>query len=92
MAGLVHVDLIDGKFWIQRDGTERGIARDLEDAAFPNTVSCWPSAPPTSASTPSTRWGSAKRTQPMDILLTRPDARAGAASREQSLEPQGFVS
>jgi hypothetical protein len=32
---LVHVDLIDGKFWIQRDGTERGIARDLEDAGVP---------------------------------------------------------
>ncbi len=32
---LVHVDLIDGKFWIQRDGTERGIARDLEDAGIP---------------------------------------------------------
>jgi XisI protein len=29
---LVHVDIIDGKFWIQRDGTERGIARELIDA------------------------------------------------------------
>ena len=29
---LVHVDLIDGKFWIQRDGTERGIAQELLDA------------------------------------------------------------
>src|SRR4051812_1360089 len=26
---LVHVDLIDGKFWIQRDGTEYGIAQEL---------------------------------------------------------------
>ncbi len=28
---LIHVDLIDGKFWIQRDGTEYGIARELLD-------------------------------------------------------------
>ncbi|MGK7944688.1 MAG: XisI protein, partial [Microcystaceae cyanobacterium] len=26
---LIHVDIIDGKFWIQRDGTEEGIATDL---------------------------------------------------------------
>ena len=26
---LVHVDLINGKFWIQRDGTEHGIAKEL---------------------------------------------------------------
>lgn len=26
---LVHVDLIDGKMWIQRDGTEHGIANEL---------------------------------------------------------------
>jgi hypothetical protein len=29
---LVHVDILDGKFWIQRDGTEHGIARDLMEA------------------------------------------------------------
>jgi hypothetical protein len=29
---LVHVDIIDGKFWIQRDGTEYGIAQDVLDA------------------------------------------------------------
>jgi len=29
---LVHVDLIDGQFWIQRDGTEYGVARCLLDA------------------------------------------------------------
>jgi hypothetical protein len=34
---LIHVDLIDGKFWIQRDGTERGIAQDLLDAGVPKT-------------------------------------------------------
>jgi hypothetical protein len=32
---LVHVDLIDGKFWIQRDGTEHGITRELEAAGVP---------------------------------------------------------
>ncbi|MFN8487831.1 MAG: XisI protein [Caldilineaceae bacterium] len=32
---LVHVDLIDGKFWIQRDGTEAGIATELEAAGVP---------------------------------------------------------
>ncbi len=26
---LVHIDIIDDKIWIQRDGTEHGIARDL---------------------------------------------------------------
>ena len=32
---LVHVDIVDGKFWIQRDGTEHGIARELVDAGMP---------------------------------------------------------
>lgn len=32
---LVHVDIIDGKFWIQRDGTEYGIANELADAGVP---------------------------------------------------------
>ena len=32
---LVHVDLIDGKFWIQRDGTEEGIASELVRAGIP---------------------------------------------------------
>ncbi len=26
---LVHIDIIDGKLWIQRDGTEHGIAKEL---------------------------------------------------------------
>jgi len=34
-APLIHVDIIDGKFWIQHDGTERGIARDLEEGGVP---------------------------------------------------------
>lgn len=32
---LVHVDLIDGRFWVQRDGTERGVARDLMEHGVP---------------------------------------------------------
>lgn len=32
---IVHVDLIDRKFWIQRDGTEDGIAAELEAAGVP---------------------------------------------------------
>jgi len=34
-GSLVHIDLIDGKCWIQRDGTESGIALDLEAAGIP---------------------------------------------------------
>lgn len=32
---LVHVDLVGGRFWVQRDGTERGVARDLMEAGIP---------------------------------------------------------
>jgi hypothetical protein len=32
---LVHIDLINGKVWIQRDGTEEGIASELETAGIP---------------------------------------------------------
>ncbi len=32
---LVHVDIIGGKLWIQRDGTEDGIATELEAAGIP---------------------------------------------------------
>jgi len=32
---LIHVDVIDDKIWIQRDGTERGIAQELVDAGVP---------------------------------------------------------
>ncbi len=32
---LVHLDIINGKVWIQRDGTEEGIAADLERAGIP---------------------------------------------------------
>jgi hypothetical protein len=32
---LVHIDIADGKVWIQRDGTERGMARDLVRGGIP---------------------------------------------------------
>jgi hypothetical protein len=32
---LVHIDILDGKLWIQRDGTEQGIATELVAAGIP---------------------------------------------------------
>ncbi|MFB2875529.1 XisI protein [Floridanema aerugineum] len=32
---LIHIDIIDHKIWIQRDGTEDGIANDLVAAGIP---------------------------------------------------------
>lgn len=32
---LLHLDIINGKVWIQRDGTEQGIARELVAAGIP---------------------------------------------------------
>lgn len=32
---LIHLDIIDDKIWIQRDGTEVGIANELVDAGVP---------------------------------------------------------
>ncbi len=32
---LVHIDIIDDKIWVQRDGTEHGIARDLAREGIP---------------------------------------------------------
>jgi hypothetical protein len=32
---IVHVDIKNGKFWIQHDGTEIGIARELESKGVP---------------------------------------------------------
>ncbi|MGL5795660.1 MAG: XisI protein [Waterburya sp.] len=34
---LVHLDIIDNKIWIQRDGTEDGIVTDLETAGVPKS-------------------------------------------------------
>ncbi len=34
-GALVHLDIIDGKIWVQRDGTEYGMAQELVDAGIP---------------------------------------------------------
>jgi XisI protein len=32
---LIHIDIVDGKLWIQQDGTESGVAEDLVNAGVP---------------------------------------------------------
>jgi hypothetical protein len=34
-GSLVHIDISDRKLWIQRDGTEHGIAKELVEAGIP---------------------------------------------------------
>ena len=34
---LLHIDIIQDKVWIQRDGTEYGIAHELEEAGIPKS-------------------------------------------------------
>jgi hypothetical protein len=34
---LVHLDIINGKVWIQRDGTEEGVGYELEAAGIPKS-------------------------------------------------------
>ena len=34
-GSVLHVDIIDSKVWIQHDGTESGIADELEEAGIP---------------------------------------------------------
>jgi len=34
---ISHIDIINGKIWIQRDGTEDGLATDLEQAGVPKS-------------------------------------------------------
>ncbi|WP_395140178.1 XisI protein [Armatimonas sp.] len=34
-APLIHVEVKEGKFWVQHDGTEEGIAGDLVEAGVP---------------------------------------------------------
>lgn len=36
-SALVHLDIIDGKIWVQRDGTEYGMAQELVDAGIPKS-------------------------------------------------------
>jgi hypothetical protein len=32
---LIHIDIIDGKIWVQRDGTEYGVANELVEGGVP---------------------------------------------------------
>ena len=32
---IIHLDIIDSKIWVQRDGTEDGIANELVEAGIP---------------------------------------------------------
>ena len=32
---LIHLDIIEGKIWVQRDGTEYGVANELLEAGVP---------------------------------------------------------
>ena len=32
---VMHLDIIDGKIWVQRDDTEDGVTYDLEEAGIP---------------------------------------------------------
>lgn len=34
---LIHIEIINDKIWIQRDGTEYGITRELETAGIPKS-------------------------------------------------------
>ena len=34
---LVHIDIVDGKIWIQKDNTEDGVALELVEAGIPKS-------------------------------------------------------
>ncbi len=34
---LIHIEIVSNKIWIQRDGTEYGITRELETAGIPKS-------------------------------------------------------
>src|SRR5438093_324667 len=34
-GSLVHVDIINGKIWVQRDGTEDGVTKEFVEAGIP---------------------------------------------------------
>lgn len=37
-GSLVHIDIINDKIWIQRDGTEEGVAKELVKAGIPKEM------------------------------------------------------
>jgi hypothetical protein len=42
---IIHIDIIDGKLWVQYDGTEYGVAQELVDAGVPKdriVLGFWP--------------------------------------------------
>jgi hypothetical protein len=36
-AIIVHLEILDGKIWVQEDWTEHGVAADLEEAGVPKS-------------------------------------------------------
>jgi hypothetical protein len=34
-GSLVHIDILNGNLWVQRDGTEHGITKELVEAGIP---------------------------------------------------------
>lgn len=36
-AIVVHLEILDGKIWVQEDWTEHGVAADLEEAGVPKS-------------------------------------------------------
>jgi hypothetical protein len=34
-GAVIHIDILDGRIWIQHDGTESGVAEDLVQAGVP---------------------------------------------------------
>lgn len=35
-GSFIHIDIIDGKVWVQHDGTSVGVANELADAGIPH--------------------------------------------------------
>lgn len=52
MCGMtVYVRIREGKFWVEKDWTEDGIAGDLVREGVPKKTSCWHSTIPRRGST-----------------------------------------
>jgi hypothetical protein len=51
-AVITHLEIIDGKIWVQEDWIEHGIAAELEEAGVPKAPSCWAFSRLTSGRTP----------------------------------------
>ncbi len=34
-GSVIHIDIIDGKIWVEHDGTSTGVVEDLEQAGIP---------------------------------------------------------